>query len=200
MSSPADATPEPEGAARPDAGRTPDIGIPAPPAHPSTSEAAAGLFWTLTLSIVVIDQITKVMVRSMLPLFDSVTVIPGLLDFTYVQNTGVAFGLLNNYDLPYKELITGGLALAALGGIVYYARHVRPEERLARIGLSLILAGAVGNLIDRFLLGYVVDFVDFYWGTWHFWAFNVADASISVGAVFVFADLLIVRQHASDSV
>jgi signal peptidase II len=83
---------------------------------------------------------------------------------------------------------------------VYYARHVRYEERLARLGLSLILAGAGGNLIDRFTLGFVVDFVDFYWNTWHFWAFNVADAAISVGAVLVFADLLIVRRDASDSV
>ena len=90
--------------------------------------------------------------------------------------------------------------MAALLGIAYYARHVRREEWLARLGLSMILGGAIGNLIDRALHGYVLDFVDVYWGTWHFWAFNVADASISVGAILVFADLLLVKPHASNSV
>jgi signal peptidase II len=174
--------------------------MPSPADAPPEPRTAGGLFWKTALTVVVLDQITKYLVRSMLPLFDSVTVIPGLLDLTYVQNRGVAFGLLNNLDLPFQGVITGSLALAALGGIVYYARHVRYEERLARLGLSLILAGAGGNLIDRFTLGFVVDFVDFYWNTWHFWAFNVADAAISVGAVLVFADLLIVRRDASDSV
>lgn len=172
----------------------------APVPQPAPAEASGGLFWWLILGVVVFDQITKAIVRATLPLFESVSVIPGFADFTYVRNTGVAFGLLNNYDLAFKGVLTGGLALAALGGIAYYARHIRPDERLARIGLSLILAGAIGNLIDRFLFGYVVDFVDLYWGNWHFWAFNVADASISIGAVLVFADLLVVNRHAPDSV
>ena len=67
-------------------------------------------------------------------------------------------------------------------------------------GLSLILGGAVGNLIDRLRQGYVVDFVDVYWRGWHFWAFNVADASITIGAMLVFLDLLLVTRHASHSV
>ena len=81
--------------------------------------------------------------------------------------------------------------MLALAGITYYARHLRPHEWLARAGLSLILGGAIGNLVDRVTMGYVLDFVDVYWGDWHFWAFNVADASISVGAVLVFVDLLV---------
>jgi signal peptidase II len=169
-------------------------------ARPRDSGRSWLLFWRLAASIVVVDQISKALVRSYLSLFQSVPVIPGFVDFTHVHNTGVAFGLLNSYDLPFKSTLTATLALLALSGIVYYARHVRPEEWLARIGLSLILGGAVGNLIDRLALGYVVDFVDVYWGTWHFWAFNVADASISVGAVLVFADLLVVSRHASHSV
>lgn len=71
---------------------------------------------------------------------------------------------------------------------------------MARIGLSLILGGAVGNLIDRLRVGYVDDFVDVYFRGWHFWAFNVADASITIGAILVFLDLLLVARHASDSV
>ena len=74
------------------------------------------------------------------------------------------------------------------------------RRRMARLGLSIILGGALGNLIDRVRLGYVTDFVDAYWGTWHFWAFNVADASITIGAILVFADLLLVSRHASHPV
>jgi signal peptidase II len=90
--------------------------------------------------------------------------------------------------------------MVALVGIGFYARHIRREEWAARLGLSLILGGAVGNLIDRLRVGYVVDFVDAYVRDWHFWAFNVADASITIGAILVFLDLLLVSRHASDSV
>jgi signal peptidase II len=134
------------------------------------------------------------------PLFETRPLVSGLVDLVHVRNEGVAFGLLNNLDMRYKWALTTALAMAALLGIAYYANHVRREEWLARLGLSMILGGAIGNLIDRALHGYVLDFVDVYWGTWHFWAFNVADASISVGAILVFADLLLVKPHASNSV
>jgi signal peptidase II len=136
----------------------------------------------------------------MLPAYDSINVIPHLLDLTYVRNTGVAFGLLNDSSLPFKGLITTSLAFVALGGIALYARQLQASERLARFGLMLILGGAIGNIIDRLRLGYVIDFVDAYWRDWHFWAFNVADAAITVGAVFVFLDLLLGNRHASRSV
>jgi signal peptidase II len=157
-------------------------------------------YWWATIGIIVADQITKAMVNSALGLYDSTTVIPGLLDLVHVRNEGVAFGLLNNTDLPYKAVITTMLALAALGGIAMYARQLQSGEWVARLGLACILGGAVGNLIDRVRQGYVLDFVDVYWKTWHFWAFNVADAAITIGAILVFVDLLLVRSHASDSV
>jgi signal peptidase II len=113
-----------------------------------------------------------------------------------VHNEGVAFGLMNGLDHPMTGLVTTGLALIALVSIAYYARFVRPEERLARLGLSLILGGAVGNLVDRLRQGFVVDFVDVYWRGWHFWAFNVADAAISVGACLIFIEVLFLNRHA----
>ncbi len=122
-------------------------------------------------------------------MYDSSTIIPDFIDLVHVHNAGVAFGLLNDVDQPQRSLLTTALALAALVGIAYYARHIRAEERLARLGLSLILGGALGNLIDRVRQGYVVDFVDVYWRDWHFWAFNVADASITIGAILVFIDV-----------
>lgn len=157
------------------------------------------IVWIVVV-LVVLDQVTKAMIFASIALYDSVTVIPGLLNLVHVRNEGVAFGMLNAVDLPYKPLLTAGLALLATAGIGLYYTQLQPDERLARLGLSGILAGALGNLIDRLQHGYVLDFVDVHWGEWHFWAFNVADAAISIGAVLVFADLLLVKRHVSDSV
>jgi signal peptidase II len=143
----------------------------------------------LTAVIILLDQVTKSIVRSSLPLHESREVIPGFLNFTYVQNTGAAFGMLNNVDFPYKSIVMIVIAGLALLAIAAYATQLGFEDRLARVGLALILGGAFGNLIDRAVLGFVVDFVDVYWRGVHFWAFNVADAAISVGAVFVILDM-----------
>jgi signal peptidase II len=153
------------------------------------------------LSVLAVDQLTKQVVRQLLPLHDSVKIIPGLLDFTHVQNTGAAFGLLNAADFPYKPAVMIGIAAIALVAIAAYGAQLGFHERLARFGLSLILGGAFGNLIDRAVVGYVVDFVDVYWGDAHFWAFNVADAAISIGAVLVLLDMIgLGRHHASHPV
>lgn len=158
------------------------------------------LAWVIVV-IVILDQITKAMVHSSLSLYESATVIPGLVDLVHVRNEGVAFGLLNNLDIPYKAVLTTALAGLALGVIGYYfSTQLQPHEKLARYGLSSIAGGAVGNLIDRVRQGYVLDFVDVYWGNWHFWAFNVADSAITIGAILVFADLLLVKRHVPDTV
>ena len=157
-------------------------------------------YWWVTIGLIVADQITKALIHRTLGLYDSASVLPGVIDLVHVRNEGVAFGLLNSADLPFKAVLTSALAVAALLGIALYARRLQAHERIARLGLACILGGALGNLIDRVRQGYVLDFVDVYWGTWHFWAFNVADASISIGAVLVFADLLLVKQHASNPV
>ncbi len=180
----------------------PDDHVLAPPpaAAPHRPFLRVGLLWWTSLAIVVLDQITKAAVRSHLPLHGSRPVIEGVLDLIHVQNAGVAFGLMNDYAHPQRGLLTMGLALAALIGIGYYARQLQPAERLARVGLSLILGGAIGNLIDRVRDGFVVDFIDVYWRDWHFWAFNVADAAITAGAILVFLELLRGNRHASHPV
>ena len=153
------------------------------------------------LSVLAVDQLTKQVVRQLLPLHDTLKIVPGLLDFTHVQNTGAAFGLLNAADFPYKPAVMIGIAAIALVAIAAYGAQLGFHERLARFGLSLILGGAFGNLIDRAVVGYVVDFVDVYWGDAHFWAFNVADAAISIGAVLVLLDMIgLGRHHASHPV
>ena len=154
----------------------------------------------VTALVVVVDQITKLLVLRNVPLHDTVEVIPGLLNVTYVRNTGAAFGMLNAHDFAYKPVLVALLAMCALAGIIWYARKFAGESRAARFGFALIVAGALGNLIDRVLLGFVVDFIDVVFGTWHFWAFNVADAAINVGAVLFIADTLFSRRHVPEAV
>jgi len=154
----------------------------------------------VALVVVVLDQITKAMIRPALALHESIVVIPGFLDFTRVHNTGAAFGMLNSADFPFKTLVLSLVALVALGGVAWYAATVPLGDRFARLGIAGVLGGAVGNLIDRTKDGYVLDFVDAYWNGWHFWAFNVADAAISVGVVFMILDILGVGRRASHPV
>jgi signal peptidase II len=149
---------------------------------------ARGLW--LSAFIVAADQLTKALVRAKLPLYDSVNVIPGMLDITHATNTGAAFGILNGVEFPYKAVVMVLVALVALTAVAVYATTLPAEQRIARLGLSLILGGAFGNLIDRTLTGFVVDFVDVYWRGYHFWAFNVADSAITLGVVLMLLDAL----------
>ena len=89
------------------------------------------------------------------------------------------------------------VATAALAGLTVYAATLGPEQRLSRLGLAFVIGGAAGNLIDRVTTGYVLDFVDVYWRGWHFWAFNVADAAITVGVALMILDLLGVGHRVS---
>jgi len=154
----------------------------------------------LTVLLVVLDQLAKLLVLQRIPLHATITVIPGLLNLTHVRNTGAAFGMLNAHDFAYKPLVVVALAVLALFGILWYAKKFAGDAWPSRFGFVLIVAGAVGNLIDRMTLGYVVDFVDFYVGGWHFWAFNVADAAITVGAILFAADTLFSRRHVPEAV
>jgi len=140
--------------------------------------------------IVVLDQAAKALVRARFQLHDSVEVIPGFFNLTRVHNYGAAFGLMNTMEFPFKTVLLSVVAALALGALAWHGATLPAEQRLARGGLALIVGGAAGNLIDRLQSGYVVDFVDLYWQGWHFWAFNVADAAITVGVSLMILDLL----------
>jgi len=144
----------------------------------------------IALAVVVLDQVVKAIVRREMALNESIPVIPGFFDLTRVHNTGTAFGFMNATDFPFKTAILACVAIGALVALAMYAATLPVNQWLARIGLALILGGAAGNLIDRITEGYVVDFVDLYWSGWHFWAFNVADASITIGVALMILDLL----------
>ena len=149
-------------------------------------------------ALVVADQITKALVRQSIALHESVAIIPDYLELTRVHNTGAAFGMFNSMDFPGKTIVLTLVATMALGGVAWYAASVPPSDRLARLGVAAILGGAIGNLIDRATAGYVLDFVDASWRGWHFWAFNVADAAISIGVVLMIFDLLGLGRRASN--
>jgi signal peptidase II len=154
----------------------------------------------LPIIVIVLDQATKAVVRRALQIHESVTVVPGFLDFTHVRNTGAAFGFLNAVDFPFKTTVIAIVATAALVGVAVYTARLAHDQLLARIGLALIIGGAGGNLIDRLLAGSVVDFVDVYWRSWHFWAFNVADSAITVGVALMVLDMIGVSTHVSKTV
>jgi signal peptidase II len=164
---------------------------------PSASPLVGRVEIWIALAVVLLDQVTKAMVRAWLPLHDDVSIINGLLDFTQVRNTGAAFGLLNSVAFPFKAALIAIVAAVALVAIAAYAARVAPAQKMARLGLALILGGAIGNLIDRIALGYVVDFVDVYWRSYHFWAFNVADSAITVGVSVMVLDMLGLGSHVS---
>jgi signal peptidase II len=143
----------------------------------------------IVAAVVVLDQVTKYLVVAGMELYETIAIVPGLLNLTHIRNSGVAFGILSAAEFAYKPAVMTLVALLALVGIGVYATQLPLAHRWARAGLALILGGAGGNLVDRARQGYVVDFVDAYWKGWHFWAFNVADAAITVGVGLLIIDL-----------
>ncbi|MEW5877891.1 MAG: signal peptidase II [Acidobacteriota bacterium] len=156
----------------------------------------------LPVLVVVLDQLTKLWLVASLPYGSQKTVIPGFFDLVHTRNRGVAFGLFAQAG-PFSQVV---LLLLVVVLVVFVAwQLVNHRQRLApRVGLGLILGGALGNLLDRLIRGEVVDFLDFYlsWGgrSYHWPAFNVADASITLGALWLLAFELFfakVADHAS---
>jgi len=155
----------------------------------------------IVVVVLVLDQLAKAAMAATLMLGQPRSVIPGFFDLTRIHNTGTAFGLFNAFDFPFKTALLVVVGVAALAGLGYYLATLPFDQRLSRLGLAMVLGGAIGNLIDRVRLGYVLDFFDFYWAGWHFWAFNVADASITVGVALMLLDMILPRRaprHATD--
>ncbi len=144
------------------------------------------LVWMAGL-IVIIDQVTKAVVVYALPPHKSISVIPYFFNLTHIHNPGGAFGFLANTNASLRDIFFPVVSVAAIGLIIYLYSNTPRSHSLARAGFSLILGGAVSNLIDRIRLGVVVDFLDFYIGNLHWPAFNIADSAISIGiAIFLF--------------
>ncbi len=132
-----------------------------------------------------VDQITKAAIFRSINPFSVQTVIPDFFNLVHVRNKGAIFGFFSNADSAFIFVLLTVFSLAALGLVVYYFIKTPVSEKLMNVSLSFILAGALGNQIDRIMRGYVIDFLDFnFWG-WHWPSFNVADSCISTGAVLL---------------
>ncbi len=140
--------------------------------------------------VIVLDQFTKLLVTHALRLYESVIVIPGFFDLVHVRNRGIAFGLLNHFDTIWSSIILSAVTAVAILLLVFWITRLRDDEGWMAFGLSLIIGGAVGNLIDRIRLGEVVDFLDFYVGAFHWPAFNIADSAVTVGTFCVILSMI----------
>jgi len=141
--------------------------------------------------IIVLDQIVKAVIKQVIPLHQSITVIPGFFDLSHIQNPGGAFGLLSDQSPVIRVVVFIILSSVAVGMVFYL--YCKTDESLPflSIGFAMMMGGAVGNLIDRIRFGRVVDFLDFYIGSLHWPSFNVADSAVTVGiAIFLFHLLL----------
>ena len=140
--------------------------------------------------VVVLDQATKAIVVRSLELHDYVPLVDGLLSLSHVRNRGAAFGILSDWNVPYQSVLLSALSVGALLAIGYYFLRLPPTARLPRLALALVLGGALGNLVDRVRLGYVVDFVHAYWRQYQWPDFNLADSAITIGVTLLVLDIL----------
>jgi signal peptidase II len=149
--------------------------------------------------VVLLDRVTKWLVSTRMDLHESIPLLPGLFRLTHVQNSGAAFGLFAESSSEWKTLLLvlfSMLALVVVSAMLWKNSH---ELTLTGMGLSLILGGAVGNLFDRLLYGHVVDFFDFYIGSYHWPAFNVADSAIVLGAMLLLVEIFFARRPAQQN-
>jgi signal peptidase II len=142
-------------------------------------------------AVVILDQVTKAILVRVLPLHEYWPIIDGLLSVSHVHNRGAAFGVLSEAGLPHQPVLLSFLSLAALVAIGYYFVRLPARARLPRVALALVLGGALGNLIDRVRLGYVLDFIHVYWREYAWPDFNMADSAITVGVALLILDIII---------
>ena len=154
-----------------------------------SSSSSSMLPWLgLALILLIADQFTKILILGDYQLGDS-TVVTSFFNIVRAHNTGAAFSFLADASGWQRWFFTG-IGVVAVGVILWMLK-AHPGQKLFSFALACILGGAVGNVIDRVRYGYGVDFLDFYWGTWHFPAFNIADSAISVGAACLILDELL---------
>jgi len=146
--------------------------------------------------MVLADQISKTVIRSTMTLYESITVIPGFFHITYITNDGMAFGI----NFPFGIYIFSGISIIFTIMLFWYLWTIREEGIVIRSGIGFILAGAIGNLIDRLLLGEVVDFLDFMIGDLHWYVFNLADSFVTIGMGIILYDSIILEKKRNISI
>jgi len=157
------------------------------------------IFIVCAAIIIVLDQLTKSMISQKLFLSGTHVVINGFFNLVYVMNPGAAFGFLVEMPEMFRRFFFIGVTILAAGLIAYFIAKSEKEPLVIIFSLSLIFGGAVGNLIDRIRFGAVIDFLDFYIGSWHWPAFNVADSAITIGAFLMLWQIIFRRKITKDS-
>ncbi|MCF8007177.1 MAG: signal peptidase II [Methylovulum sp.] len=147
----------------------------------------------LSLLILVLDQASKLTIDATMPLYSSIAILPSF-NLTYVRNTGAAFSFLSEAG-GWQRWFFAALALSISVSIIIWMKRLQKHETLLAVALSLVLGGAIGNLIDRLAYGYVIDFLDIFYNTWHWPAFNIADAGITIGVILMLAESLGLTKH-----
>ena len=140
--------------------------------------------------LVLADQVSKAIVVRTMSLYESVPVIENFFHFTYITNDGMAFGI----DFPFGYFIFSLVSALLTIFLFWYLWSVRNDSLVIRLGLAMIIAGAVGNLIDRLMLGEVIDFLDFMVGNFHWYVFNLADSYVTVGMVLILTDSIFLEK------
>ena len=140
--------------------------------------------------LVLADQVSKAIVVRTMSLYESIPVIESFFHFTYITNDGMAFGI----DFPFGYFIFSLVSALLTIFLFWYLWTARNDSLVIRLGLAMIIAGAVGNLIDRLMLGEVIDFLDFMIGNFHWYVFNLADSYVSVGMVLILTDSIFLEK------
>lgn len=146
----------------------------------------------LSLLVIVLDLLSKNIVSSKMVLGQSIEVLP-VFSWTLAHNYGAAFSFLHDAG-GWQRWFFAGIALVVSVGIVWWLKTLQANARFLALALALVLGGAIGNLYDRILLGYVVDFIHVHYGSWNFPAFNIADSAITVGAIMLVIDSLFLEK------
>jgi signal peptidase II len=152
----------------------------------------------LAALVFAVDRITKMMVEARVSTYDTVRVIPGFFDIVHSQNRGVAFGIFNDSTNEWRTLALIVLSIAAVIFVSVLLWRPAKLDRLSMWGLSLVLAGAAGNLYDRILWGRVTDFLELYVGEYHWPTFNIADSAIVIGSALLILDMLRPKRQAAN--
>lgn len=147
------------------------------------------VFFLTLAAVILVDQFVKIYVNATMSLGQSIPVIDGLFNITFVKNPGAAFGFLANASPFFRSFFLIAVTVIAIMLILYFVAKNSATELLLTFSLSLIMGGAVGNLVDRVRYGEVIDYLDFYLGSFHWPAFNAADAAITLGALLLLYEI-----------
>ena len=140
---------------------------------------------TVSLTVILFDQLSKSWIEHHVSLYQSIQVIPNFFHITHIKNAGGAFGIFSEFKGLYFKTFFILFTFLAIGVVGFFYCKLKPNQNAPALGIALIIGGAIGNLIDRIRLGEVIDFIDVHYYSLHWPAFNVADSAITIGSVFL---------------